>query len=105
MSVLADIKHLERQINLKLRSVQLEDLTREERQYVSQIKLALNESRLDVRDYEYAQTRQEQVKWAKLGRHNLLALNALLLKLDTVFGAADIAASSAYIDKIADSLE
>ncbi|MBP7857937.1 hypothetical protein KA016_02645, partial [Candidatus Saccharibacteria bacterium] len=67
---------------------------------IAQLKKALHEIKLDVRDYEYAETREEQLRWAKIGRHNLAAANALMLRLDTVFGSADVAEFGGVIDEL-----
>jgi flagellar biosynthesis/type III secretory pathway protein FliH len=95
---------IERHVKQKLRATDVEALPREVRHDVRQLKLACNEVRLDVRDYEYAETRADQEKWAKLGRHNLKALNVLLLRLDTVFGPADVAELGARLEELKSSL-
>lgn len=91
-------KELDRRIKGVLREVDAQHVTRTEQQKVQQLKLACNEVKLDMRDYEYAQTRTEQLKWAKIARHNLGVLEKLSLELDTVFSPADIAELSAKID-------
>lgn len=98
-------QQLDRRIKIVIRQVDTETLSRQERHDVSQLKRALQEIRLDVRDYEYAQTREEQLKWAKLARHNLGALNTLLLRLDTVFGPVDVAELGATIETLQTALE
>jgi|JI10StandDraft_1071094.scaffolds.fasta_scaffold297008_2 exonuclease I len=94
------VRYIDRRVKIILRDIQPETLSRENARYVSKVKLVLDEIRLDVRDYEYSQTREEQVRWAKITRHNLRALNALLLRLDVVFSAADVAEVSAQIDSL-----
>lgn len=103
-SITGTFKQLDRELKLSLRSVDSETQSREERRDISQLKLALNEIRLDIRDYEYAQTRSEQLKWGKLGRHNLRALRMLVLHLDTVFSPIDVASIDARVDKLSELL-
>ncbi len=98
-------QQLDRLIRGIVRGVDTEALTQVEKHALEQIRVACNEVKLDVRDYEYAETRTEQLKWAKIGRHNLLALNKLLLSLGAIFGPADIAECGAYIDSLQASLE
>ncbi|QQS20333.1 hypothetical protein IPL85_02710 [Candidatus Saccharibacteria bacterium] len=89
---------LERGVKVTLRDVDIESVPRDQREYMAKLKHALNEIRLDVRDYEYAETRDEQLRWAKIGQHNLRVLNTLILRLDSVFGPADVAEIGARID-------
>ena len=102
---LQTVRQLERRVRLMLRAVDAEALGQAERRAVTKIEQACNEIRLDIRDYEYADTREEQLKWAKIARHNLHALNTLLLSLGEVFGAADMAELGAYIETLRNSLE
>lgn len=87
------------------RGVDVEALSQQDKAVLQQIHLACNEVRLDVRDYEYAQTRDEQLKWAKIGRHNISALSKMLLSLDAIFTAADIAECGAYLESLRSALE
>ncbi len=83
-----------------LRGVDDDLLSVEERKTIKQIKLACNEVKLDVRDYEYAESRVEQEKWSKITRHNILALETLLLELGGIFGPADIAELGAQLEML-----
>jgi uncharacterized protein CbrC (UPF0167 family) len=96
---------LERRIQVVLRTQDADSLGVAGRENIAQLKKALHEIKLDVRDYTYAQTRAEQLKWAELGRHNLAVLHALLLSLDAVFSPADIAQFGAYVDELSSSLQ
>ena len=91
---------LERRIQVVLRTQDADSLGVAERENIAQLKKALHEIKLDVRDYEYAETREEQLRWAKIGCHNLAAANALMLRLDTVFGSADVAEFGGVIDEL-----
>jgi hypothetical protein len=93
-------QHIDRRVKGILRGVDLEELSRENREAVRQLKVACNEVKLDVRDYEYAETRVEQQKWAKIARHNIVALETLLLELGSIFTPADIAELGAQLDML-----
>ena len=76
-----------------------------QKQDVADIKQVLYETRLDVRDYESAQTRSEQEKHAMSGQRNLNALNELIAHHGSLFGPVDVAELGARIDSISSSLE
>lgn len=105
MSLLATFQQVDRQIKGIFLRFDVDSLTTVEKQYIKQVKLACNEIRLDVRDYEYAEKRADQQKWAKIARHNIAALEKLIIELDTVFGPSDVAALSAQLDQVRSALD
>ena len=100
MSALATAHYIDRRVKGLLRGVDIDQLSVEDRKTIKQIKHACNEIKLDVRDYEYAETRLEQQKWAKIAAHNILALENLLLRLGDIFGPADIAELGAQLEML-----
>lgn len=96
---------IDRSIRAVLRNVDLEQLPIDQRKVAQKLKPACNEVRLDVRDYSYAQTRDEQLKWMKLARHNLKVLESLILRCDSIFGPVDTAELSAMIESLRDDLK
>lgn len=98
-------QQLDRRVKGILREVDMEQLPREERELVRKVRLACNEVKLDVRDYEYAQTRLEQEKWVKIAKHNIRALETLLLALGDIFGPADVAELSAQLQLLQSNIE
>lgn len=98
-------RQLDRRIKGILHDVDVEQLSLEKRELIAKLKLACGEVKLDVRDYEYAQTRAEQEKWLKIAHHNLRALETLLLLLDDIFGPADIADLSSQVQLLQSSIE
>ena len=102
-SLTAYAAQLERSIKVVLRSVPEKDISQVEKKSIQKILLACHEARLDIRDYEYAQTRAEQLKWAKIARHNLHALEVYVLGVG-IFGPADVAELSAMIGLVKDRL-
>ncbi|PID30710.1 hypothetical protein CSA80_04385 [Candidatus Saccharibacteria bacterium] len=103
-SLSAQAKDIERQIKRIVRDADIEKLSLQERKLVEKLKMACNEVWLDVRDYEYAETREEQIKWRKLGRHNIAAAEQYLLELGTIFGPVDSAELSANLSAISEQL-
>lgn len=71
---------------------------------MKQLKLICNEVKLDVRDYEYAETRAEQQKWAAISRRTISALEALLLELGGIFGPVDIAELDAQLETMKEAI-
>ncbi|MFZ1249460.1 MAG: hypothetical protein WAQ24_04005 [Candidatus Saccharimonadales bacterium] len=100
MSLVAEINKIDRQIKVIVRQLSTENLSQAEKKALQQIKLGCNELKLDVRDYEYAETRAEQLKWAKIAQHNLKAVETLVLQNGTIFGPVDVAELSARIEDI-----
>lgn len=103
-SIAQGISAIDRATKNVLRAVDPDTTTTVHQEHIRQIKQALQEVRLDIRDYDFAQTRLEQREAARIGRHNLCVLEKHLLALDEVFGAADIAELSAGIQQIKDGL-
>lgn len=101
----ATAQQIDRRVKGILRGVDIDLLVPDERKLVQKLRLACNEVKLDVRDYEYAQARIEQQKWAMIARHNMQALETLLLALGDIFGPVDIAELSAHIDALQSGLE
>ena len=100
-----DFRQLDRRVKACLRELTLDTLTRDEKASVVACKKALGVLRLDIRDYEYAETRAEQLKWAKIAQNNLRALEHYILALGAHFGAADVAEMSAHIDLLKSKVE
>ena len=100
MSLVLTTQRIDRRIKGILRLVDPEQISKQERELVRKIKIACNEIRLDVRDYEYAETREEQKKWMKIARHNIRALESYLLELGDIFGPADMAELGAQLEML-----
>ena len=96
---------LDRLLKGLFREVSTDVLSRDECEQIVVMKKAIREIKLDVRDYSYAMSREEQLKWAKIAKHNLSALNVTLLKLGGVIGAVDTAELSALIETLNENLE
>lgn len=100
-----DFRKLDRGVKACLRMIATSRLSREDKKHVEACKKALSVLRLDIRDYEYAETRLEQLKWAKIADNNLRALEQHMLALSEYFGPVDIAELSAHIDLLKSKID
>lgn len=91
----------------KLNAFDVETLSYEEKELVRTLKLQLSDARLDVRDYEYAQTRADQQHAASEGRQRLEQLQQQILKASeyNLLGAIDVAQLSALTQHIISELQ
>ena len=94
------MQQVERQLKALLRSVDTDTLDKDERKAVATIRRLAADARIDIRDYELSETREEQVKKMHAAQKRLAKLEASMLSVGFVFGAADIAQLSAQIEQI-----
>jgi hypothetical protein len=73
-----------------------------EKELVAQLKHLLIDARLDARDYEYAETRAEQLRIVKEAKERLEQLQQGILKASeyNLFSAVDVAELSARIQQL-----
>ena len=104
MSLTEQIQQIDRRVKAALRTVSQDGLTHEDTVIVKALKQHCNETRLDVREYEYAETLAAQRKTGEATRKNLVKLEKGILQLSYVFGPADTAELGAFIDKLRSEL-
>ncbi len=85
----------------------IDGLSRGQQHEIALMKRVLADARLDVRDYELSETRAEQLEKATTARKRLDELRHLILRASEygVFGAIDVAQTSAQIDEIVARLQ
>lgn len=83
-----------------LRTVDLEMLEPETQRAIKHIRRLVADAKLDARDYELSETRDEQLKNALVAKERLEKLQANILLASNVFGAADVAHLSAQLEQI-----
>ena len=93
------------QLKIGLRSVDLEILSTDEKKALQSIKRLSTEVRLDIRDYELSETREEQIKCSVIARQRLAKLQANIIQASSVFSPADVAQLSAQLEQINEWLE
>ncbi len=105
-TLLDQTKDLANQIRRLLSVVDAHALPREQQQLVAAIKRLAEDARLDVRDYEFANTQLEQQQSATIAKERFGDLQKTILKASeyNLFGAAEIATLSAQAETITDAL-
>jgi hypothetical protein len=96
------IKHVEVVVKGMLRRFDADMLEPAEKKAIADLKRLLVDTRLDIRDYELSETREEQIKCALRAKRQLQKLQKLILIVGSAFGPADVAQLSAQLDQISD---
>lgn len=106
-SALERCKQLEGQLKRLLAGQDMSALPTEAKQAVTAIRRNISDARLDVRDYEYSETRSEQLALAEAGKGRLeLVRQAVLTASEyNVFSAIDVAHTTATIEQITKQLD
>jgi hypothetical protein len=100
------VKRLETQVRATLVALDLYNLPADERKVVKSLRSLLADSRLDTRDYELSETRDEQLRYAKQAKERLdvVRKHILLASEYNIFGAVDVAQLTAQIETIGERL-
>jgi hypothetical protein len=106
-SIFQQAKDLEAQVGGILSAFDVEDLPMQQKELVIQLKHQLVDARIDARDYEYAETRDDQLRVAQESHERLALLKQTILKASehNVFSAVDIAQLSARIEQIISQMD
>jgi hypothetical protein len=106
LTPLAQIKGLETQIRAVISKLDLAELPKGERVAVTKLRNDLTDAKLDIRDYEFSDTRAEQQKHAKQAVTTLESIRAGILASSeyNVFSAIDVAQFSAQLEQIIDQV-
>lgn len=101
-TVFDQIKRLEMHVLNVFSAVDTNTLERHEQKLVMTIKRQLADSKLDLRDYEYAETKAEQTKLAKEAGKGLekVRIHILAASEHNLFSAIDVALLTSQIDGI-----
>lgn len=107
ISPLKRARELETQLTHLAATMDVDALRPAERELLLRITHQATDARLDVRDYEYAETRAEQLRLAKEARSRLEALQEDIVEASkySLFSAIDVAATSAGLQQIIAALE
>jgi hypothetical protein len=75
-------------------------------QQITELRQALTNAKLDVRDYEFSETRVDQLTYIKAARQRFEQTRKLILAMSeyNVFSTIDVAALSANIEQILSQL-
>lgn len=94
------MQRAETQIKSLIRTIDTDLLAADEKKAVASLRRLAADTRLDIRDYELSETREEQLGKAKAARKNLEKLKTQLLTAGYAFGPADIAELDAQLEHI-----
>ena len=83
-----------------LRTVDTDMLTPDEKKAVGSLRRLSADTRIDIRDYELSETREEQLGKARDAKKRLAKLKANILAASMVFGPADVAQLDAQLEQI-----
>ena len=105
-SAFAQIKRLEASLTKLLSQVDTTELEHAARQLTHDIRRDLVDTRLDIRAYEYADTRSEQLQEVQAAKERLQRLQRHILaaSLHDMIGPIDVAELSARIDTLLTTL-
>ncbi len=100
-------KQLEADINKSLRRVDLQDYDAATRKLLTVLKREATDVRLDARDYEFAETRIEQIKLGAGARKRLEAVRNDMLTASqyNIFSVVEVAELSARVDYLLEQLD
>lgn len=106
-SIFQQAKDIESQVVNILATFDLDYLPKQQKELVISIRHQVIDARLDARDYEYAETREEQLRIAKEGKERLTQLEKTILKASeyNVFSAIDTAQISARIGQLISQMD
>lgn len=101
-SPLAQMRSLETQLRAVLSNLDLAVVSKEERVVVTALKNNLTDAKLDIRDYEFSDTRAEQLRHSKQAIKRLGKIRTGILAASeyNVFNAVDVAQFSAQLEQI-----
>lgn len=95
------MQRAEGQIKALLRQADPDSLDTDEKKALASLRRLATDARLDTRDYELSETREEQLKCAAAAKKRLDKLQkAILAAGPGVFGPADVAQVSAQLEQI-----
>jgi len=99
-------KQLETQLSSVLAAIDIYDLPAKEAKLIRTLRQETTDARLDARDYELSETRDEQLKNAKAAKQRLehVRRNILAASEYNIFSAADVAITSAQIEQIMENI-
>lgn len=100
------VKSLETRVSGVLSAFDLFDLEAAEQKVVRGLRAEIIDARLDIRDYELSETRDEQLRKAKEARVRLDHIRKLILAASeyNIFSAVDVAQLTAELEQIIENV-
>lgn len=100
MSPFLAMQRTEAQIKAMLRNVDIDLLDTTEKRAVASLRRLAMETRLDIRDYELSETREEQLKCAHGAKKRLLKLRTAIVAAGPSISPVDVAQLTARLEQI-----
>lgn len=99
-------KRLERELNGLLATLDIYSLAAEPRQLVRSLRTGMADARLDIRDYELAETRTEQLRLRDGAVTRLDTVRKCMLagSEHNIFSAVEVVQLSAHLERLKDCL-
>lgn len=95
------MQRAEGELKVLLRHADPDLLDPSEKKALASLRRLSTDARLDIRDYELSETREEQLKCARAAKRRLDKLQkAIIAAGPAVFGPADVAQVSAQLEQI-----
>lgn len=94
------MQRVEQQVKALLRGVDADLLEPDEKKTLASLRRLLTEVRLDIRDYELSETRDEQLKCRRAAKKRLRELQKAILAMSAAFSPADVAQVSARLEQV-----
>ena len=94
------MQQVERQLKDLVRQIDVDSLNVPDKKALASIRQMALDAKLDIRDYELSETREEQIKKAHEARKRITELVAVIVATGYSFGPADVAQLSAQLDQI-----
>jgi hypothetical protein len=94
------MQRVEGQLKTLLRRVDTDVLEPSERKEFAGLRRLMTDVRLDIRDYELSETRDEQIKCRQAAKKRLGELQKAILAVSVAFSPADVAQVSARLEQI-----
>ena len=94
------MQRAESHIKALLRSADTEQLNPAERKAAASLRRLAVDSRLDIRDYELSEAREDQLKCAVAAKKQLVKLREAVLAVGSLFSPVDVAQLTAQLEQI-----
>ncbi|MDB5183311.1 MAG: hypothetical protein JWO47_1095 [Candidatus Saccharibacteria bacterium] len=99
-SPFAGMRELELQIKSVVQPLDMDELTEVTRKAVRSLKQLVVDAKLDARDYEFSDTRADQVRNAVAAKNRIKLIEVIILNAPDVFSAVDTAHITAKLEQI-----
>lgn len=94
------MQRAEGHIKALLRSIDSEQFNPTEKKVIAGLRRLAVDARLDIRDYELSETREDQLRCAATAKKRLAKLREAILVVGSLFSPVDVAQLTAQLEQI-----